>query len=379
VKNRLNLTNSFDRAGNQLKINPYTLTYDAENRQTAATSVSNGSATYGYDGEGRRVTKVNGLTTTSYVYDAMGNLAAEYEAGTPGTSMPCSTCYLFADHLGSTRAVWDSTGVKARYDYLPFGEDIPATTNGRSSLFGVAGLKQKFTSKERDAETGLDYFGARYTSSAQGRFMSPDTPLTFADPENPQSWNLYSYSLNNPLRYTDPDGHDVVPCPSNGPNHSDICFEHTEPAPKVKLTPQPDVQLDSPLFFAVARGAQRASRDISTSAILIGGFATAVASTYAAPALLAAAGSEAGILSLGKGFQLARNASGKIKGSIEDIRAAVYKMSPEQLKQAADELRQSIQVRSQEALKLGEEPAHRLRIDQERDLLRTIEKKLGGN
>ncbi len=69
----------------------------------------------------------------------------------------------------------------------------------------------KFTGKERDTETGLDYFGARYFSGAQGRFTSPDQPFNDQDPMNPQSWNLYSYVMNNPLRYTDPDGHDLPP------------------------------------------------------------------------------------------------------------------------------------------------------------------------
>ena len=109
--------------------------------------------------------------------------------------------------------------MKARYDYLPFGEDIPAATNGRSSLFGVAGLKQKFTSKERDAETGLDYFGARYMSSAPGRFMSPD--VAGPDLTNPQTLNKYRYALNNPLRYADRNGlyeQDV---------HFDLTFEES--------------------------------------------------------------------------------------------------------------------------------------------------------
>lgn len=61
-----------------------------------------------------------------------------------------------------------------------------------------------FSSKERDAETGLDYFGARYMSSAQGRFTSPD--LLGGNLANPQSLNRYSYALNNPLRFTDPTG-----------------------------------------------------------------------------------------------------------------------------------------------------------------------------
>jgi RHS repeat-associated protein len=66
--------------------------------------------------------------------------------------------------------------------------------------------RQKFTLKERDNETGLDYFGARYSSSIQGRFTSVDPLLESAEREMPQSWNRYSYVLNNPLAYTDPTG-----------------------------------------------------------------------------------------------------------------------------------------------------------------------------
>jgi len=61
----------------------------------------------------------------------------------------------------------------------------------------------KFTSKERDAETGLDYFGARYYSSPQGRCTTPDWPFADQFPHDPQSWNLYAYGRNNPLRYID--------------------------------------------------------------------------------------------------------------------------------------------------------------------------------
>ena len=59
-------------------------------------------------------------------------------------------------------------------------------------------------------ETGLDYFGARYFSGVQGRFTSPDEPLLDQYPEDPQSWNLYNYVRNNPLRNTDPTGRDCV-------------------------------------------------------------------------------------------------------------------------------------------------------------------------
>lgn len=69
-----------------------------------------------------------------------------------------------------------------------------------------SGGRSRSTGKERDAETGLDYFGARYLSAAQGRWTSPDPLLSSGRPWDPQSWNRYSYVLNNPLRYTDPLG-----------------------------------------------------------------------------------------------------------------------------------------------------------------------------
>ena len=68
-------------------------------------------------------------------------------------------------------------------------------------------VRSRCTGKERDAESGNDYFGARYYSSNMGRFSSPDpSQLYYADPTNPQSFNLYSYALNNPLKNTDPTG-----------------------------------------------------------------------------------------------------------------------------------------------------------------------------
>jgi len=70
-----------------------------------------------------------------------------------------------------------------------------------------------FTGKERDSETGNDYFGARYYSSTMGRWMSPDwadkpEPVPYADLSDPQSLNLYSYVRNNPMSHADPDGHE---------------------------------------------------------------------------------------------------------------------------------------------------------------------------
>jgi RHS repeat-associated protein len=146
--------------------------------------------------------------TTVYVYDALGQLAAEYS--TVGGSTPCYTCYLIADHLGSTRLVTDENGtVVARHDFLSFGEEIGAGGLGEARKWGAGNdsVRQTFTAKERDAETGLDFFESRYLSGTLGRFTSTDDPFAGQDSTDPQSWNLYSYGLNNPLRYTDPDGH----------------------------------------------------------------------------------------------------------------------------------------------------------------------------
>ena len=70
----------------------------------------------------------------------------------------------------------------------------------------MCSVGEQFTGKERDSERGLDYFGARYFSGAQGRFTSPDPLLNSGRPWNPQSWNRYAYTLNNPLKFTDPTG-----------------------------------------------------------------------------------------------------------------------------------------------------------------------------
>jgi RHS repeat-associated protein len=197
----------YDAAGNQTLMNPQiTLTYDAENRQTAA-----GGYTYTYDGDGRRVMKTGGGVTTVFVYDAMGELSAEYSNAANTSS--CSTCYLSYDHLGTTRLVTNASGqVVSRHDYLPFGEEITGGVGGRDGTWGSGadGVNQKFTGKERDAETQLDYFGARYYGSALGRFTSADRPFADQHPEDPQSWNLYAYVRSNPLKNTDPNGRDCT-------------------------------------------------------------------------------------------------------------------------------------------------------------------------
>jgi RHS repeat-associated protein len=111
------------------------------------------------------------------------------------------------DPLGTRRAQPDYAGVlEQTCTSLPFGD---ALNCGNSTQYPT---EHHFTGKERDVESGLDYFGARYYASNMGRMMSPDwsakvMPVPYAKLADPQTLNLYSYVGNNPLSRTDPTGH----------------------------------------------------------------------------------------------------------------------------------------------------------------------------
>lgn len=103
--------------------------------------------------------------------------------------------------------VTDASGaVLHRYDYSPDGALLSESGSG------VPWNRRSWAGKERDVETAagatqpLDYFGARYYGSQIARFTSPDLPGVDQNPLDPQSWNLYGYVRNNPLRYVDPTG-----------------------------------------------------------------------------------------------------------------------------------------------------------------------------
>jgi RHS repeat-associated protein len=209
--NRLTGSYTYDPRGNLTSYGSYTLSYDGDDKVVSAGGITP-STKYEYDGEGRRVRAHScsgsstcepgaGAGTTIFVYDAFGRIAMEYRPD----AAPSGTNYYTQDHLGSTRLETNASGQQVKCsDYLPFGEEIPAGYGSRSSCFAANDNKIKFTSKERDAETGLDYFLARYYSGAQGRFLGPD----IAGPAlaNPQTFNKYQYALNNPLRYIDRNG-----------------------------------------------------------------------------------------------------------------------------------------------------------------------------
>jgi RHS repeat-associated protein len=168
----------------------------------------------------RRVVQNLSSSSVIYVYDAFGQLAAEYHSAAAATPQ-CSTCYLSPDWLGSTRLVTDPAGtIISRHDFTPFGQEVPGGTAGRDSSWGrTDDVRPKFTGQLRDTETGMDYFMARYYGNALGRFVSPDPANAGADPTDPQTWNGYAYVRNNPLAFTDPSG---LCTPQNG---SSYCFD----------------------------------------------------------------------------------------------------------------------------------------------------------
>ena len=143
--------------------------------------------------------------------DLTGNLKSEYvffdgervaRKDFPGNSV----FYYFSDHLKTASVITDSAGtVKEDEDYYPWGGELQFVNNDSNHY--------KFTSKERDSETGLDYFGARYYGNWLGRFITPDwaaipEPVPYADLDDPQSLNQYSYVRNVPTSKADVDGHD---------------------------------------------------------------------------------------------------------------------------------------------------------------------------
>ncbi len=219
VANRI-VGGGYDNAGNLTALTNVaaSMLYDANNKMTFFDGPNAGiqeEGDYYYDGDGNRVareTRIAGTTTTTtYVYDAFGKLAAEYSNQAPSQA---GRFFRTTDHLGSTRLVTTAGPTIAPggcRDFYPFGQRIDDTVGGRAALscYGAAdaAFNQQFTAKERDDESGLDYFGARYFGASLGRFTSPDAPFA-----NHRRFKIHRAGTstpigsNNPLLYVDPDG-----------------------------------------------------------------------------------------------------------------------------------------------------------------------------
>jgi len=181
----------------------HTYAYDGENR---IRQVDGGTIQYVYDGEGQRVKKTVGSTTTFYLYGLTG-LMSEFST-TPGVTQAASSDrleYRVAEQTGTPVLLMSSAGTVIENNrVLPYGE--------LWSNFVDSTNEQKFTTYDRgdpqQADSELDYAMARFYTNRYGRFISPDS--ISGDIEYPQSWNRYTYSLNDPIDNTDPSG--AFPC-----------------------------------------------------------------------------------------------------------------------------------------------------------------------
>jgi RHS repeat-associated protein len=137
--------------------------------------------------------RFGGTTLNEYIYFSGGFTARRDSSG--------NVYYYFGDQLGTTKTLTTSAGVVCYdADFLPFGQEMVYTNSCPQNY--------KFTSLERDSETGLDHTLFRKYDSSLGRWLSPDRHR--GNPFNPQSWGRYAYVLNNPATFTDRLG--LEPC-----------------------------------------------------------------------------------------------------------------------------------------------------------------------
>ncbi len=183
-------------------------TFNGDNKQTQIKDANNNViGTYFYDGNGARVKKITNTETTIFVYSG-GKLIAEYS--TQLATIP-SISYLTNDHLGSPRVITDANGqVSSRRDFMPFGEELNSGIGGRNTTqkYNATNdeIRQKFTGYQKDQESGLDFAEARMYKNNLGRFTAVDPLLASGKSANPQSFNRYAYTLNNPVNLVDPSG-----------------------------------------------------------------------------------------------------------------------------------------------------------------------------
>jgi RHS repeat-associated protein len=202
----------YDANGNMVTRNDstgsFTQQWDKENRLITVTGTASGS--FVYDGDGNRVKATLNGTTTAYIgnyYEQTGAAIKKYyyAGGTRIAVNDNGTLYwLLGDHLGSTAITANSGGGKyAELRYTPWGEE--RYTNGVTTP-----TRRQYTGQINDSEIGLYFYNARSYSSVLGRFISADTIVP--DVSDPQSWNRFSYTRNNPINRIDPSGHaDALP------------------------------------------------------------------------------------------------------------------------------------------------------------------------
>lgn len=214
----------YDEAGNMVRrsngTNTDTFSYDSENRLTILRRNATDIYTMTYDGDGKRVKSYYHPTGTShyfvnqYVEIRNGSIVKQYYADSTQIALQESSgvYYLLTDHLGSTSVTVNASGtIVGEQRYKPFGDD--AFTSGDLKT------DKRFTGQYEVAAMDLYYFNARYYNPVSGRFAQADGIVP--NITNPQSLNRYSYTLNNPLKYTDPSGNTP-----EGMCHNEWCWKN---------------------------------------------------------------------------------------------------------------------------------------------------------
>jgi RHS repeat-associated protein len=181
--------------------------------RVGSVAIASATTTMDYDYTGSRVKKFGPLGQTLYPFPG-------YEIGPDGTktkffrlgnellaskqspvSNPEKQVFYHNDHLGGVNVITDISGARVQLtEYDPWGKVSRSDGNVDPS--------RRFTGQELDPESGLYYYGARYYDPDLGRFISPDSIVPSVG--DPQSHNRYSYTRNNPVKYTDPTGHSFL-------------------------------------------------------------------------------------------------------------------------------------------------------------------------
>ena len=209
-----NLTQVYPQPGASTR--PINMAYDSLGRVTSVShGISSGRKTenYLYDEEGLRIKIQEGTTTRYNIYNEQRQLIAQYEkvgstltwkkdivyVGTKEIFETNSTgnSVTLNDHLGSPRHIWNGTTL-TKQKFMPFGEQLTDTLSMTKYAKG-------FTNHEQTDPSQLIYMQARYYVPAYGKFASPD-PGRDQHFDYTQSWNIYSYTRNNPIIATDPTG-----------------------------------------------------------------------------------------------------------------------------------------------------------------------------
>ena len=199
-RNRLTSVVTFDSDDNVISDSDYT--YDAFNRRTVKSVDGDG------DGAGETVVERYVLDGEhiALTFDGEGNLTERFLHGTEVDQVIAQenagseVLWALVDHQDSVKMLLDNDGsLVSNITYDAFGGITVETNPDVNFRFG-------YTGREHDDETGLDYYGARYRDSSIGRFISEDT-IGFAAGD----FNLYRYTFNSPLNYTDPSGNSVLP------------------------------------------------------------------------------------------------------------------------------------------------------------------------